>query len=144
MSNADSVRTKPVELKIGDEIYYLKYDFNAFIEIEDEYKSIEIAFKLMQGEDVLDATGQKIPLENDDGTLMLDDDGEQLYRKNIKLKVARFIVWAGLLHNNKDITLEDVGALMEFTNMNYIFKCVMSALTGSMPKKSKKEDNLKN
>ena len=137
MSNADSVRTKPVELKIGDKTYHLKYDFNAFIELEDEFGSIDKALNEVQGEEVLDDKGEKIPLLNDDNTPLLDVEGNQLYKRTTNLKAIRFLVWAGLLFENDAITLKDTGSLMEFSNMAYIFKCVMQAVTGSLPKKEK-------
>jgi len=48
-SNIKNVRVKPVELKIDDDIYQIKYDFNAFIELEEIYGSIEEAMEAMQG-----------------------------------------------------------------------------------------------
>jgi hypothetical protein len=142
MSHVNEVLIKPVELKINDRVLYLKYDFNAFIELEDKYGSIDEAFKQIQGEDILDKDGNKIPVFKEDGkTPMLDNDGNQVYKKNISLKSLRFLVWIGLKGMQKNITLEDAGELITFSNMSYIFTCVNNAITSSLPEKKETNEN---
>ena len=45
MSGAKNVRVKPVKIEIDGNVYEVKYDFNAFIELEEIYGSIEEAME---------------------------------------------------------------------------------------------------
>jgi len=38
------LRKKSIEIKVEEEVYYLRYDLNALIELEEEYGDIEAAF----------------------------------------------------------------------------------------------------
>lgn len=137
MSHIDEIIVKPVEMKIGEKTYLLKYDFNAFIELEDEYGSVDEALKIMAGEEILDKDGKQVPALQEDGiTPLLDKDGKQVYRRKLNLKSLRFLVWAGLKNMSKNsISIENVGEFMNFSNMSYISECVMEAIEKSMPKK---------
>lgn len=128
MSNAKNVRVKPVELKIDGEKYLIKYDFNAFIELEEIYGSIEEAMQAVQGEIVK-------------GEFIEDEDGKKVEKRKFSLKAMRDFLWAGLLFGDDKITKRQVGKLLEFGNFQYVVTEMMSAITGALPEKVDDEKN---
>jgi len=133
MANAKNVRVKPVELNINGKLYTLKYDFNAFIELEEIYGSIDEALAKLQGEVVLDKDGKPV--------IIKDKDDKDIEKRNISLKALRDFLWSGLLYGNENITKKDVAHMLEFTNFSEITEKMMEAINASLPEKV---DDVKN
>ena len=127
MSNAKNVRVKPVELKIDNKIYLIKYDFNAFIELEEIYGSIEDAMLAVQGEVIKGKDGKPEMIE--------DEDGKKVEKRKFSLKAIRNFLWAGLLYGDEKITKKNVSHLLEFGNFQYVVAEMMKAITGALPEK---------
>ena len=49
------------------------------------------------------------------------------------IKAARFILWAGLLHNDENLTEQQVGNLIDMDCLNDIFETMSEALGEDMP-----------
>ena len=127
MSNVKNVRVKPVKIEIDGMAYEVKYDFNAFIELEEIYGSIEEAMEAMQGKVILGKDGKPVMIK--------DDDGTQVEKRKFSLKAMRDFLWAGMLFGNAKLTKRDVGKLLEFGNFQYVVEKMMSAITGALPEK---------
>jgi len=127
MSNAKNVRVKPVEIEIDGEKHLIKYDFNAFIELEEIYGSIEEAMEAVQGEVIKDKDGKPEMVE--------DDEGKKVEKRKFSLKAMRDFLWSGMLFGNSKITKRDVGKLLEFGNFQYVVTEMMKAITGALPEK---------
>jgi hypothetical protein len=133
MSNVKNIRVKPVELTIDDKTYLIKYDFNAFIELEDIYGSIDEAMEKVQGEIVKDADGKPV--------MVKDEDGKKVEKRKINMKAMRDFLWAGLLFGNDDLQKKEVGKLLELSNLQYVISKMMEAITGALPEKVVDEKN---
>ena len=127
MSNGKNVRVKPVELKIDNETYLLKYDFNAYIELEDMYGSIDEAMEKIQGEVILDKNGKP--------EMIKDEDGNKVEKRKFSLKAMRNFLWAGLIFGNDKLTKVEVAHLLEFGNFQYVVEKMMEAIRMSLPEK---------
>ena len=133
MANAKNVRVKPVELNINGKLYTLKYDFNAFIELEEIYGSIDEALAKLQGEVILDKDGKPIIIQ--------DKDGKDIEKRNISFKALRDFLWSGLLYGNENITKKEVAHMLEFSNFSDIADKMIEAIKASLPEKV---DDVKN
>ena len=81
-----------VPMKIGNKTYNLRYTFNSLIRLQDEWGlSLADIDKIFPTQDK--KGGVEIP-----ATFFKD---------------LRAFFWAGLLHENKDLTLEEAGDLIE-------------------------------
>ena len=143
MSNVKNVRVEPIKLKIGDENLSIKYDFNAFIELEEIYGSIEEAMEAVQGKIILDEKGKPeyVEDEKEEGGFKLDDDGNKVEKRKISLKAMRNFLWAGLLFGDEKINKKKVAHLLEFGNFQYVVGKMMEAITGALPEKVDDEKN---
>ena len=137
MSNVKNIRVKPVELKIDNETYKIKYDFNAFIELEEMYGSIDEAMEAIQGEIIKDKNGKSITI------LVKDDKGKskKTEKRKFSLKVMRDFLWAGLLYGDETITKRAVAHLLEFGNFQYVVEKMMEAIKAGLPEKEDDEKN---
>jgi len=133
MSNAKNVRVKPVKIEIDGKNYEVKYDFNAFIELEEIYGSIEEAMESMQGEIILGKDGKPI--------IVKDEEDNDVEKRKFSLKAMRDFLWAGMLFGNTKIAKREVGKLLEFGNFQYVVTEMMSAITGALPEKVDEEKN---
>jgi len=133
MSNVKNVRVKPVDCVIDDKTYKIKYDFNAFIELEEMYGSIEEAMEIVQGELIKDSNGKPVMVDN--------DEGEKVEKRKFSLKAIRNFLWAGLLYGDEKITKKTVAHLLEFGNFQFVVEKMMEAIQGSMPEKVDDEKN---
>ena len=133
MSNAKNVRVKPVDLEIDGKVYSIKYDFNAFIELEDIYGSIEEAMAAIQGEVITGKDGKP--------EMVKDEKGKEIEKRKFSLKAMRDFLWSGMLFGNDKITKKQVGKLLEFGNFQYIVTEMMKAITGALPEKVDDEKN---
>lgn len=53
---------------------------------------------------------------------------------NVGMKELRALLWAGLIHENPNLTLQDAGNLIELENIEYIGEKVTEAMTLAFPK----------
>lgn len=62
------------------------------------------------------------------------------------IKAARFILWAGLLHNDKEhLTEQQVGNLIDMESLQQIMKRMADAMTEDMPQSNESgETNIPN
>ncbi len=133
MSNVKNVRVKPVDLEIDSEVYKIKYDFNAFIELEEIYGSIEEAMEAIQGKVILDEKGNPVMIK--------DKDGKKVEKRKFSLKAMRNFLWAGLLYGDEKLTKKKVAHFLEFGNFQYVVEKMMEAITSSLPEKVDDEKN---
>ena len=80
-----------IPITIGDQTYQLRFTFNSFIRLEEEL-----------GIPISDID-KIFPTENKDGKVV----------GSVNLRDVRAFFWAGLIHENKDLTLEEAGELIE-------------------------------
>lgn len=99
MAKANDVRIKPIPITL-DKPRNLLYDFNAFIELEEQYGDIKIALEGVE---------------------------------DLKLKPIRDMIWAGLIHEDENLTRKQVGRMLNLTNMQEIASKIMEALGVSLP-----------
>jgi len=141
MSNAKNVRVKPVEIEIDGVKHQIKYDFNAFIELEEIYGSIEEAMGAVQGEVIKDKDGKPEMVEVEEK----NENGEivkvKVEKRKFSLKAMRDFLWSGMLFGNSKITKREVGKLLEFGNFQYVVTEMMKAITGALPEKVDDEKN---
>jgi hypothetical protein len=92
---------KPITVSITlDKPRTLRYDLNAFAELEEIYGSMDQAFAAMQSG---------------------------------SMKAARTLLWAGLLHEDENLTPRQVGALVTLDNMEPVMDAISDALLEAMP-----------
>lgn len=63
------------------------------------------------------------------------------------VKAIRFMLWAGLMHNNEELTEKEVGALLELTDLEYVGEKMSEAMDADLPDKKEiksKVDDPKN
>lgn len=100
----------------------LRFDMNAFIELEDKFGSIQ---------DALDAL-QKINPEAK----------AKKGQKRQDLKIFRTFLWAGLVHEDEALTEKDVGKLVDLNNIGEVANAIMSAVDAALPEVD--EEDIKN
>ena len=103
MSYAREIKVSEVPIVL-DKPRKLKFDLNAFIELEDLYGSIEDALKEMQ-------------------------EGKN------KIKAIRAVLWAGLIHEDENLTPKQVGAMIDLSKLEEVTNALMEAIEGAMPSK---------
>lgn len=141
MSKSKNVRVKPVELIIDDKTYLIKYDFNAFIELEEIYGSIEEAMETVQGKVIKDKDGKPIYIK-ENGKFKLDKEGKKLEKRKFSLKAMRDFLWAGLLYaEDETLTKKKVAQLLEFGNFQYVVEKMLEAIKTGLPEKVDDEKN---
>lgn len=108
MGSVRDIRTKLISIQLDKE-RHLKFDLNAFAELEDIYGDINAALEAIQKGSV---------------------------------KAIRAMLWAGLVHEDKSLKIEDVGAMIDMSNINEVVSIISDAISEAMPKE--KEDEEKN
>lgn len=149
MSKAGNVRVKPTKIEIGDKTYLIKYDFNAFIELEDIYGSIEDAVEAITGKKVFDEKGNPVmdEVKDKDGNIEFEPDGttpKKAQKRKFMLKPVRDFLWCGMLAYHKDITKDVVTSLLSFADFQSIVEKLTEALNAAMPAVIKEDDESKN
>ena len=99
-----------ITIKFNGETRHLRYDFNAFVALEEEL-GIPIS-----------EIGDKVA-------------------GSVGFKDMRAIVWAGLIHEDKKLTLSDVGNMLEPSNLAEIAEKVGEALVAAFPEPGEKTKN---
>lgn len=54
-------------------------------------------------------------------------------QENVGIRDLRAILWAGFLHEDPDLTEEQVGAMVHVGNLSRIFEVVQEAIASSFP-----------
>lgn len=80
---------------------HLRYDFNAIIVLEEQLG------------------------------VSIDQLEEAFAGPTRKMSTARDILWAGLIHEDKALTKDDVGALVDLTNINAAMDAMVAAVSSS-------------
>lgn len=58
-----------------------------------------------------------------------------------KIKALRTLLWAGLLHEDENLTLKDVGRIVTLADMDKIAPAINEALQAALPKEAKNVEN---
>ena len=69
---------------------------------------------------------------------VLDAPLTQLGENMAGIKTIRALVWAGLLHESPDLTINQAGDLLDYANLNDVSEKVKEALELAFGEKSKK------
>jgi hypothetical protein len=99
MSTLEDIKLKKVTVNIEGTEKELRFDLNAYANIEEQLCT---------------------PIPN--AFAMLDSGS---------LKAMRAFIWAGLLHQDKNLKIEEIG---QITNLEGIMDAVSQAIEASMPK----------
>lgn len=140
MSNLEEIKVKGTDVTLKGNKYHLKYDLNAFAELEDRYGSINKAIDGLQGKIEKDDDGNPLPTLDEKGNEVKDDKGNIIPRRSFSIKLLRTLLWVGLIHEKPDITERDVGSLVEFNDLKNIIEAIGNAIQASMPKLTKEEE----
>lgn len=81
----------------------LRYDLNAICMIEDRYNDVNEFLRSLQ------------------------KPGPGMMTK------IRFLIWAGLLHEDPELTEQDVGRMIDVNNMEEVQQSIMEAMKTGMP-----------
>jgi hypothetical protein len=141
MSNAKSVKAKEGKLTIEGKEYIVKFTMNSFIELEEEFGSIDEAMEAIKGKPVLDSEGKPIMEKVKD-----PDTGKEVeeQKRRMSLKAIRKFLYVGLMARNPELKEEMVGNIITLSNMGEIMKTIMSTLSDSLPQDNEGDDNQKN
>lgn len=141
MSNAKSVKAKEGKIIIEGKEYIVKFTMNSFIELEDEYGSIDEAMEAIKGIPVFDKDTKEPIME----TITDEETGEEIeqQKRRISLKAIRKFLWVGLMSKQPEMKEEDIGNLLTLVNMTEVMKTIMTTFGDSLPKEEKGDD-LKN
>ncbi len=104
MTNLQDIREKKVPITIGDKTYNLHYNMNAYAEIENIYGSVDKAMKILED------------------------------TENRQINALRTLFWAGLIHENENLTEKDVGNLFDLSEMDTLAELLKKAIEQSAPK----------
>lgn len=142
MSNVDDVKVKGVPFEIRGETYHLKYDFNAFAELEEKYGTLRDALKALGGEEEVDEEGNVImQIDPETGKVVIDPEtGEEEPARKVSIRALRSIFWAGLLDESPNMTVREAGALLDLNTMKIIGPQLVVALKASMPEDKKSKE----
>lgn len=64
--------------------------------------------------------------------------------ENNSVKAIRFVLWAALLHNDENLTEQQVGRLIDLQNMGTIMDSLGKAFTNDMPSEDETGKSLPN
>jgi len=131
MSNINDVRVKGIPVNIGGKDRNFKFDLNAFAILEEEYGTVMDALNAFKGEVDKD--------ENDKPVMIKDKDGNEIEQRKFKLKPIRTLIYAGLTHEDDNLTEKQVGAMLDFKSLPDIVEKLTEAITGAMPELTDKE-----
>lgn len=84
-----------------DKERHLKFDLNAFAELEGIYGDFQTAMEAMS---------------------------------NGSIKAVRAMLWAGLVHEDENLTIKDVGSMIDMSNIGYVVETISKAVSEAMPK----------
>jgi hypothetical protein len=140
MGSLEEIKIKGVPVKLKGEDYHIKFDLNSFAELEDKYGSIEKAMIKFRGEIVKDANGVAIVARDAKDEVIIDKKtGKPQLKRSFSIKLLRTILWAGLIHQNPNLTEMEVGAMLDFDDLIPVMEKVADAIDIAMPKLTKEE-----
>ena len=141
MSNAKSVRAKEGKINIEGKDYIVKFTMNSFIELEDEFGSIDEAMDAIRGIPIVDNEGKpvmQITIDEKTGK----ETKEQ--KRKMSLKAIRKFLYVGLISKQPDLKETDVGDIITLANMGEIIKAITDTMADSLPNSDEGDDNQKN
>ena len=65
------------------------------------------------------------------------DDGLKAMEKG-SIKAVRFMLWAGLIHEDEDLTEKEVGAMIEIADLQELSKQMNKVMSADLPDKADK------
>jgi len=122
------VKSIPIEL---DKKRNLRFDTNAICKLEEEldisfFKIIELFGVSFDDIDIATKVVEKGP-KAISPTLAIN------MASRIKLKNLRMLLWVGLIHEDKELTLEQVGDLMDKIDSIELMEKILEAYTVAIP-----------
>ena len=141
MSNAKSVKAKEGKINIEGKDYIVKFTMNSFIELEDEFGSIDEAMDAIRGIPIVDNEGKpvmQITIDEKTGK----ETKEQ--KRKMSLKAIRKFLYVGLISKQPDLKETDVGDIITLANMGEIIKAITDTMADSLPNSDEGDDNQKN
>lgn len=126
-----------VEIILGGKTYRLRYDLNALVALEEAFGVSALALfdKLFGISD------------EDRKALAAGKVTDADFSKKIRVSDLRTLVWAGLLHDNRDLSKEDVGEAITLDGLpGVVTKCIealSASFRTSTPEAQKKEAGAK-
>ena len=142
MSNAKSVKAKEGKINIEGKDYVIKFTMNSFIELEEEYGSIDEAMEAIKGIPVFDKDTKEPVME----TVKDDETGKEIVqqKRRVSLKAIRKFLWVGLMTKQPEMKEEDIGNLLTLVNMTDVMKTIMETFGDSLPKDDTEGEDQKN
>jgi len=111
-NNLDDLTFEGIEIKLGGKTFHLNYTFMGLRMLAKKHGSINKALAKLT-----DRSGE------DDKDFMNDE----------MFDIISSFVLAGLIHENRKMTQEDVECLLTIQNMNYCFGKISEAMNNSLP-----------
>lgn len=105
--SVNDIKTKLIPIMLDKE-RHLKFDLNAFAELEELYGDFQVAMDAMT---------------------------------KGSIKAIRAMLWAGLIHEDENLTIKQVGSMIDMTNINEVMTSITKAINEAMPKVSETEKN---
>lgn len=99
MGNVKDVKVKMIPIQL-DKRRHLKYDLNAFAELEEHFGTLDAAMEQMQ---------------------------------KGSIKAFRIILWAGLIHEDENLTIKQVGAMIDLPTLYDLTKKIEEAMGDALP-----------
>lgn len=130
------VKSIPIQL---DKRRNLRFDTNAICMLEDEldisfFKIVELFGVSFDDIDVAKKVAEK-------GTDALSPKLAIEMASRIKLKNLRTLLWVGLLHEDKELTLEQAGDLMDNIDSIVLIEKILEAYSAAIPVGKEVEKN---
>lgn len=130
------VKSIPIQL---DKRRNLRFDTNAICMLENEldisfFKIVELFGVSFDDIDITEKIAEK-------GADALSPKVAIEMASRIKLKNLRMLLWIGLLHEDKDLTLEQVGSLMDDIDSIVLIEKILEAYSAAIPVGKEVEKN---
>lgn len=100
----NNVLDKSIPIQL-DKKRHLKFDLNAFVELEEKFGSIGAAFEALE---------------------------------KGSIKGVRTLLWAGLVHEDPELTERDVGALVTVEKLSEVTAMITQAVNAALPEADEK------
>lgn len=106
-SKVKDVKIKNIEVEL-DKTRTLRFDLNAFAELEENFGTIDQALGAME---------------------------------KGSIKALRAILWAGLIHEDEELTIKQVGKLITLADLPGLTEGINNAIVNSVPKTEEQNQN---
>lgn len=104
MAKVADVREKTPTIELDGKTYTLRYDFNTWADMEEQYGSMDAAMNALESAEDL---------------------------KGKPATTIRFFLWVGMHQDIPELTLQDVGRLMKLENLSELTKGILEAVNQS-------------